>query len=69
VRTKIWTRPDNPSPAVATSLGISRRQLGRAIHRIKRYAGLAPADDVTIWDDGAVTVGDDVEIGNIHDEI
>jgi hypothetical protein len=69
MRRKIWSRPGNPTRAVANALGITRRQLGRAIHRIKRYAGLSPSDDVTIWDDGTVTVSSDVEVGNIYDEI
>jgi hypothetical protein len=62
---KIWSRPDNPTRAVARTLGITREQLGRAIHIIKRDAGLLPPDDVTIWDDGTVTVDQDVPIGNI----
>jgi hypothetical protein len=66
---KIWTRPGNPTRSVATSLGITREQLGRAIHIIKRDARLRPRDDVTIWDDGTVTVDQDVPIGNIYDEI
>ena len=66
---KIWTRRGNPARAVATTLGISREQLGRAIHLIKHNAGLLPPDNVTIWDDGAVTVDRDVQIGNIYDEI
>jgi hypothetical protein len=66
---KIWSRPDNPTRAVARTLGITRERLGRAIHIIKRDAGLLPPDDVTIWDDGTVTVDQDVPIGNIYDEI
>ena len=66
---KIWTRHSNPTPAVATALGITREQLGRAIHIIKHDAGLLPPDNVTIWDDGTVTDDSDVEIGNIYDEI
>jgi len=66
---KIWSRPDNPTRAVATRLGITRERLSRAIHVIKRDARLGPADNVTIWDDGTVTVDSDVQIGNIYDEI
>jgi hypothetical protein len=65
----IWSNPGNPPRGVATRLGITRRQLGRAIHRIKNYAGLAPRDHVTIWDDGSVTDEDGVPLGNIQDEI
>jgi hypothetical protein len=65
----IWSRPGNPTRAVATALGITREQLGRAIHVIKHDAGLLPPDNVTIWDDGTVTVDRDVQIGNIYDEI
>jgi len=43
--------------------------LSRAIHIIKHDAGLSPSDNVTIWDDGTVTVDSDVQIGNIYDEI
>jgi hypothetical protein len=66
---KIWSRPDNPTRAVARMLRITREQLGRAMHIIKRDAGLLPPDDVTIWDDGTVTVEQDVPICNIYDEI
>ena len=66
---KIWTRPTNPTRAVAAALGISRRQLRDAIHAIKRDAALRPDDNVSIWDDGAVTDDQDVWIGNIYDEI
>ena len=65
----IWSRPGNPTRAVARALGVTRERLGRAIHVIKRDAGLQSPDNVTIWDDGTVTVDDDVQIGNIHDEI
>jgi len=69
MRRKIWTRPGNPTRGVARTLGITRARLGRAIHRIKRGAGLLPRDNVTIWDDGMVTVDNDVPIGNIYDEV
>jgi len=66
---KIWSRPGNPARAVATTLAITRAQLGRAIHIIKHDAGLLPPDNVTIWDDGTVTDERDVQIGNVYDEI
>lgn len=65
----IWSRPSNPTRIVATTLGISRHQLSRAIHRIKENARLTPRDNVRIWDDGTVTNDGDDWIGNIHDEI
>ncbi len=65
----IWRNPGNPPRGVATRLGITRHQLGRAIHRIKDYAGLAPGERITIWDDGSVTDENDVPLGNIQDEI
>lgn len=65
----IWSRPGNPARAVATGLGITRAQLGDALHAIKKIARLRPRDDVTIWDDGSVTDAQDEVIGNIYDEI
>jgi len=53
---------------MAQRLGISRVQLGEALHRIKRDAGLRPSDQVSIWDDGSVTDDRDVWIGNVYDE-
>jgi len=66
---KIWSRPENPTRGVASTLGISRAQLREAIHAIKPGAGLQPDDNITIWDDGSVTDAGDVSIGNIFDEI
>ena len=66
---KIWTRPGNPSRGVATALGITRAQLGDAIHAIKKNAELRPRDNVIIWDDGTVSDARDEVIGNIYDEI
>jgi hypothetical protein len=66
---KIWSNPGNPPRGIATRLGITRRELGRAIHKIKDHFGLSPRDRVTIWDDGSVTDENDVPLGNIQDEI
>ena len=65
----IWSRPDNPTRAVATALGISPVQLGDALHAIKEAVGLGPRDSVRIWDDGSVTDDQNVWVGNIYDEI
>jgi hypothetical protein len=65
----IWSRPGNPTRAVATALGISLPQLGDAIHAIKEAVGLRPRDNVRIWDDGSVTDDRNVWIGDIYDEI
>jgi hypothetical protein len=65
----IWSRPGNPTRAVARRLGIARAQLGDAIHAIKEALGLLPSDDVKVWDDGTVTDDHDVWLGNIYDEI
>jgi hypothetical protein len=54
---------------VAQRLGISRVQLGEALHRIKRDAGLSPSDQVRIWDDGSVMDDGDAWIGNVYDEL
>jgi hypothetical protein len=69
VARKIWSRPGNPTNAVATALRVGRPHLRYAIHRIKKNARLGPGDDVIIWDDGSVTDDKDVWLGNIHDEI
>ena len=66
---KIWTRPSNPTRAVANELGITRAQLGDALHAIKKNARLRPRDNVSIWDDGSVMDAQDEVIGNIYDEI
>jgi hypothetical protein len=66
---RLWGRVENPPDWVARRLGISRIQLGEALHRIKRDAGLSPRDPVNIWDDGSVTDDTDAWIGNILDEV
>lgn len=65
----IWRRPGNPPRSVATTLGITRTQLGDAIHAIKKNAGLRPGENVSISDDGSVTDAYNEVIGNIYDEI
>ena len=54
---------------MAVALGITRVQLGDAIHSIKEDAGLGPRDRVTIWDDGSITDDTNARIGNVYDEI
>jgi len=54
---------------VANELGITRAQLGDALHAIKKNARLRPRDNVSIWDDGSVMDAQDEVIGNIYDEI
>ena len=66
---KIWSSPRNPPRDVADRLGITRPQLRRRLHRIKRFAKLRPRDRVTIWDDGTVTDDADDWIGDLRDEI
>src|SRR5690348_2084392 len=51
----IWNRRENPSEYVSGQLGITRAQLGDAIHEIKAAGDLSPADRVIIYDDGTVT--------------
>jgi hypothetical protein len=65
----IWSRPSNPTDAVAHTLGITPHQLSRGLHRVKENARLRPRDNVKIWDDGTVTDDRNNWIGNIHDEI
>ena len=65
----IWSNPGSPTRAVSDALGIERRQLLNALHRIKEGAGLSGADRVIIWDDGTVTDMQGNPLGNIHDEI
>ena len=65
---KIWSNPGNPTAGVATRLGITRAELRRRLHRIKRAAKLGPRDRVTIWDDGSVTDEADDNIGNLQEE-
>jgi hypothetical protein len=64
----IWGNPGNPPNEVSRILGVTRPQLGRALHRIKRWAGLGGRDRVIIWDDGSVTDELGFIIGNIYDE-
>jgi len=66
---KIWSNPDNPPRGVAARLGITRPELSRRLHRIKRDAKLGPRERVTIWDDGSVTDEADVWIGDLYEEI
>jgi hypothetical protein len=47
---------------------MSEYDLGDALYKIKRAAGLRGADSVTIWSNGDVSYDDDA-IGNLHDEI
>jgi hypothetical protein len=65
----IWSNPGNPSNEVSRAFGIERRQLRRALHRIKHAQGLKGADRVTIWSDGSVTDPQDNVLGNVDDEI
>jgi hypothetical protein len=65
----IWSNPGNPTNDVSHALGIERRQLRRALHRIKRAQGLKGADRVTIWNDGSITDPQDNVLGNVYDEI
>jgi hypothetical protein len=58
-----------PTNEVSRVLGIERRQLRRALHRIKRAQGLKGADRVTIWNDGSITDPQDNVLGNVYDEI
>ena len=65
----IWSRPENPPESVAVTLGITRVQLGDAIHSSREDAGLGPRERVTIWDDGSITDDTNARIGNVYDEI
>ncbi len=65
----IWNRPGNPPKYVSDQLGISERDLGRAIHSIKAESNLRGADRVIVYDDGAVTDEQGEPLGNVHDEI
>lgn len=64
----LWSRGTLPTPHVSSRLGISRRQLGAAIHEIKRRSGLRGDDRITIYEDGNVTDERGDLIGNILDE-
>ena len=65
----IWSDPGNPTNEVSPALRIERRQLRRALHRIKRAQGLKGADRVIIWNDGSITDPQDNVLGNVYDEI
>lgn len=65
----IWDRPGNPTKYVSDRLQISRRDLGRALHKIKARYNLRAADRVVIYDDGAVTDQAFEPLGNIYEEI
>ena len=65
----IWDRPENPPKYVSDQLGISRRQLGEALHEIKRAGNLRAPDRVVIYDDGMVSDEHGDVLGNIYDEL
>lgn len=69
----VWNRRENPSKYVSDQLGITREQLGDAIHEIKAAGDLSPADRVIIYDDGyddgTVTDERGDILGNIYNEI
>jgi hypothetical protein len=71
----LWSDRHNPPDGVARDISaatgqpITREQLGEALHKIKRAAGLRPRDRVYVYDDGSIE--DDVNgwIGNVYNEI
>ena len=65
----IWDRRENPSKYVSDKLGITREQLGDAIHELKTAGNLSPAERVIICDDGTVTDESGYVLGNIYNEI
>jgi hypothetical protein len=65
----IWDRRENLSKYVSDQLGITREQLGDAIHELKAAGNLSPADRVIIYDDGTVTDEHGYVLGNICNEI
>jgi hypothetical protein len=65
----LWDRVPNPTRYVSRSLGVAEWQLRRAIHVIKRRAGMPGGERVIIYDDGRVTDANGDELGNIFDEI
>jgi hypothetical protein len=65
----IWNRPQNPTQYVSDRLGITREQLGEALHEIKASGNLRAADRVIIYDDGVVTDEHGEPLGNIYDEL
>jgi hypothetical protein len=48
----LWDRRSLPTSYVSSRLGISRRELGTAIHEIKLASGLRGNDLVVIYEDG-----------------
>ena len=54
---------------VSDRLGIERRQLREALHKIKSGADISASEGVIIYDDGTVTDLSGEQIGNIYDEI
>jgi hypothetical protein len=65
----IWDRPGNPTKYVSDRLGITRAQLGEALHEIKASGNLRAADRVIIYNDGMVTDDHGEPLGNIYDEL
>ena len=64
----LWDRGSLPTSYVSSRLGISRRELGTAIHEIKLGNGLRGDDPVVIYENGDVTDENGNLIGNILDE-
>jgi hypothetical protein len=67
-RRVLWDKRSLPSAYVSEKLGISRRELGTAIHVIKLHQGMRGDDHVIIYEDGDVTDEIGNLIGNIYDE-
>jgi len=65
----IWQHPGNPTNYVSDRLGITREQLGEALHEIKASGNLRAAERVIIYDDGMVTDERGEPLGNIYDEL
>ena len=65
----IWDRRENSSKYVSDQLGITREQLGDAIHELKTAGNLSPAERVIIYDDGTVTDEFGYVLGNVYNEI
>ncbi len=65
----IWDKKRNPTKHVSDQLGIERRQLRQALHKIKPRSNLRATDRVRIYDDGDVRDQNGEHVGNIHDEI
>jgi len=62
-------RPGNPTKYARDRLGITREQLGEALHEIKASGNLRAADRVIICDDDMVTDKYGEPLGNIYDEL